>query len=110
MNISEIKPGQGKIDVEGTISDKGDVREFQKFGKVGRVCNAKLKDESGSVAVTLWNEQIDQTQNGAKVKITNGYASEWQGELQLSTGKYGKLEVLGGEVPEIPEEHDEEQV
>ena len=47
-----------------------------------------------------------------KVKITNGYVSEFQGELQLTTGKFGKLEVLetgegfsdAGNMPETPVE------
>ncbi|MCH8329227.1 MAG: hypothetical protein IIB81_02445, partial [Nanoarchaeota archaeon] len=26
---------------------------------------------------------------------TNGYVSEWQGEPQLTTGKMGKLEIVG---------------
>jgi len=116
MKISEVQPGQGKIDVEGLVSEKGEIREFQKFGKVGRVCNAKLQDDSGSISLTLWNEQIDQIQQGAKVRVTNGYAREWQGESQLSTGKFGKLEVLeGGEAPKeekpsVPEQVDEEVV
>jgi len=29
-----------------------------------------------------------------KIKISNGYVKEWNGELQLSAGKYGRLEVL----------------
>jgi hypothetical protein len=45
--------------------------------------------------LTLWNEQIEQVKVGDKVKISNGYVNEFQGELQLTTGKFGKLEVLG---------------
>ena len=30
-----------------------------------------------------------------KIHITNGWVGEYQGELQLSTGKFGKLEVVG---------------
>ena len=43
----------------------------------------------------MWNEDIDKVKSGDKVKLTNGYVSEWQGELQLTTGKFGKLEVVG---------------
>ena len=27
--------------------------------------------------------------------LTNGYVNEWQGEMQLTTGRMGKLEVIG---------------
>ncbi len=94
MNISELQAGQGKVDVTGQVTEIGEVRTFNKFGKDGRVANAKIKDESGEMTLTLWNEQVDQVQVGSKVKITNGYVSEYKGEKQLSTGKFGKLEVV----------------
>lgn len=94
MPIKDLQPRQGNVEVEAIVIDKGDIREFQKFGKAGRVCNAKIRDDSGEVALTLWNEQIEQINVGDKIKISNGYVGEWQGELQLSTGKFGKLEVL----------------
>lgn len=94
MQVSELQARQGKVDVIVEITEKGDVREFERFGRTGRVCNAKAKDDSGEITLTLWNEQIDQVNVGDKVKITNGYVGEWQGEKQLSTGKFGTLEVV----------------
>ena len=94
MQVSELEVRQGKVDIVLEIIEKGDVREFEKFGKTGRVCNAKGKDESGEISLTLWDDQIDQVNIGDKVKITNGYIGEWQGEKQLSTGKFGTLEVV----------------
>jgi replication factor A1 len=95
MKISELKPRQGNVEITGTVKDKGSPREFNKMGNPGKVCNAKLKDDSGEITLSLWNEQVDQVKNGDKVQIKNGYVSEWQGEMQLSTGKFGTLEVTG---------------
>lgn len=94
MNIAELNAGQGKVDIEAEVIDKAEPREFTKFGSTGRVCNATIKDESGEMSLTLWNDEIDQVKVGDKVKITNGYVSEFQGEKQLSAGKFGKLEVV----------------
>jgi replication factor A1 len=107
MAIKDLEIRQGKVDIVVEIVEKGEIREFQKFGRTGRVCNAKVKDETGEISLTLWNEQIDQVNPGDKVHITNGYVSEFQGEKQLTTGKFGKLEVVekgGGseESKEIP--------
>lgn len=103
MPIADLKAGQGKVDLTVDIMDKGDVRTFSKFGKEGRVCNATAKDASGEIKLSLWNEQVDQVNVGDKIKITNGYVSEWQGEKQLSTGKFGTLEVIGkSATPEAP--------
>ena len=94
MQIKEIKANQGKIDVEAKVIEKNDVREFSKFGKTGRVCNAVIEDESGKIKLTLWNDEIEKVNIGDKIKITNGYCSEFQGEKQLSAGKFGKLEKI----------------
>ncbi len=94
MNISELKPKQGKIDIEVEVIEKESVKEFSKFGSVGKVCNAKVKDDSGEIKMTLWNDDVDKVEVGDKIRITNGYVGEYQGELQLSTGKFGKLEKI----------------
>lgn len=94
MTISELQPGQGNVTIEGEITEVQQARTFEKFGKSGRVANATLKDDTGEIKLSLWNEQIDLVKQGSKIRITNGYVSEWKGELQLTTGKFGKLEVI----------------
>ena len=95
MKIKDLKPKIGNVDVVVDIIDIGAPREFQKFGKPGRVATAIAKDDSGDVKLTLWNEDIDKIKAGDKVHLTNGYVNEWQGEIQLTTGRMGKMEVVG---------------
>jgi replication factor A1 len=95
MKISELKPKVGGISLEFEVVEKGDTREFNKFGKSGKVCNAVVKDDSGKVKLSLWNEDCDRINVGDKVKLTEGWTGEYQGEIQLSTGRAGKLEVIG---------------
>ncbi|MBW2987015.1 DNA-binding protein [Candidatus Woesearchaeota archaeon] len=94
MKINELQPKQGKVEIEVEITAKEEPREFTKFGAVGKVCNCKAKDETGEINLTLWNDQIDMVEVGDKVKISNGYVNEYQGEMQLTTGKFGKLEKV----------------
>ena len=94
MQIKEIQPRMGNIEITATVIEKSDVRTFEKFGKTGRVCSAVLQDDSGKISLTLWNDDVDKVNAGDDVKITNGWASEYQGELQLSTGKFGALETV----------------
>ncbi len=115
MAIKDLKIREGNVDIVVEVVDKGEVREFQKFGKPGRVCNAKVKDDSGEVTLTLWNDEIDKVNVGDKLHIKNGYVGEWQGEPQLSAGRFGELEVLESNAPtekpaeEKPEEPAEEE-
>lgn len=93
MFIKDLEARQTNVDIEAEVLEVSDVREFNKFGKQGRVANAIIKDGTGKVKLSLWNEQIDQVKPGNTVKIQKGYVGEFQGELQLTTGKFGTLEV-----------------
>lgn len=95
MKISEIQARQGKIDIKNAeVTDKEEPKEFGKFGNKGRVCSCTIKDDSEEIKLTLWNDDIDKVNIGDKIKITNGYCNEFQGEKQITAGKFGKLEIL----------------
>ncbi len=95
MKISELTPGTGNVDLEAEVVGIEAPREINKMGRNLRVANATIKDASGTITLTLWNDQIDQVREGSKVKISNGYVNTWQDKAQLTLGKFGKLEVLG---------------
>ena len=111
MTINELQARQGNVNLTLEIVELEEPREFEKFGKKGRVSNAVAKDATGTIKLTLWNEDIDKVKAGDSVKIENGWVGEWQGELQLSTGKFGKLEVLSsGADSATPDEKLESEV
>jgi len=95
MKISEIQGDQGKIHVHGDVIDVSPVREFEKYGRTLRVANAVLRDESGTVKLTLWNDEIGKVKKGDKVEVINGYARTYQDEIQLTAGKFGEIKVIG---------------
>ena len=95
MKISELRAGVGNASVEGEVVAKDEPREvITKAGRKTRVANATLKDESGQITVSLWGDDIDKVQVGNKLSIENGWVSEFKGTLQISAGKYGKLNVV----------------
>ena len=93
MKIAELKPGMRRVDVTGKIVDMDTPRDVQtKFGPA-QVASATLQDESATVKVTLWNENISKVEISDTVSITNGYVDSFRGELQLNVGRYGKLTI-----------------
>jgi replication factor A1 len=95
MKVSELNAGQGKIDVTVTVKSMEEPRTFNKFGRELKVANAVVSDESGEIKMSLWNDDIEKVKVGDTVKIENGYVSEFQGEKQLTAGKFGSMEVVG---------------
>ena len=111
MAIKDLEARQGDVNLVAEVEEISEARTFEKFGTQGRVANAVIKDKTGTVKLTLWNEQIDTVKEGDKIAIKKGYVSEWQGELQLTTGKFGALKVLEeGEAKEQKEEAAEEEI
>ena len=94
MKIAEINANSRKISITGTISEKGEARDVNtRYGQT-RVADAVIEDDSGTMKLVLWGDEVDNVKLKDNVKIENGYVKEWNGEVQLSVGKYGKLTVL----------------
>ena len=95
MKISELKAGATNVTIEATVASKQEPREVvTKYGKRLNVANITLKDDSGSIAMSLWGADSENIGEGDVIKITNGYVSEFRGSPQLSSGKFGKIEVI----------------
>ena len=96
MNIKDLRNGMKRVDVEAQVTEKGNPREVMSRFKdeTYTVADAVVADETGSIKLTLWNEQINQVNVNDKIRIENGYVTSFKGEIQLNVGKYGKLTVL----------------
>ena len=95
VTIKELNDGMKRVNVEAKVVEKGDPREVRSRFKeeTYRIVDAVVADETGSIKLTLWNEQIDQVNVGDNIKIDNGYVTSFKGELQLNVGKFGKLTI-----------------
>ena len=95
MKIKELKPATGFEEIIVEVVTKGEPRAFASASGQGTVCNAAVKDEDGEeVSMTLWNDDYKKLNDGDKVKISNGWVSEYKGRIQISAGKQGTIEVI----------------
>jgi replication factor A1 len=84
-----------RVDVKAKVVSKSDTREVTSRYKdeTYKIADAVVADETGSIKLTLWNEQIDQVNVNDNIKVENGYVTSFKGEIQLNAGKFGKLTV-----------------
>ncbi len=94
--IKELKDGMKRVEVEAKVVEIEPAREVMARYKdmVHRVANAKISDDTGTIKLTLWNNQIEQVKQNDTIKVTNGYITSFRGEIQLNVGRYGTLTVL----------------
>ena len=84
-----------RVNVKGTVTEKSDPREVTSRFKdqTYRVCTAVMSDETGTIKLTLWNDQIEMVKVNDVIRIENGYITSFRGEIQLNAGKFGTLTV-----------------
>jgi len=92
MKISELKAGMRNVSVTGKIDSVGEPRTVNlKAGGTNNVADAIISDESGSIKLSLWGDDINKVRPGDKVSVENGYINTFKGENSLAVGKFGKL-------------------
>ncbi len=104
LKIGNIVAGMRFVDVAARILDISGIREFEREGRKGRVLNILLGDETGTIRLSMWNEETDMVSSGGLkegdvVKITGGYVkSDGRGGFELRLGR-GKIEKTDDDVP-----------
>lgn len=94
MKVSDLQDRESVDELTVEIVEKEEPRDFESGSDSGRVCTAIGEDDTDQVKVTLWNEEIDQVEIGDTVRITDGWSKRYQGEMEVSSGRYGELEVV----------------
>ena len=95
MKINELRDGMKRINMMAKVDEKSETREVTSRFKdqTLKVATALISDETGTIKLTLWNEQINQVNVNDTVKIQHGYITSFRSEIQLNIGRYGTLTV-----------------
>ena len=51
-----------------------------------------IRDQSGRIKISLWEDQVDAVNNGDFVRVESAYTNEYNGVKALNLGKFGKIE------------------
>lgn len=94
LKISQISRNMRNIEVTGKVIRKGDVREVKTRYGPAKVSWAILKDDTGSIRLNLWRNQIDVVMVGDVIKLVNAFVKEYGGEVELNIGWDGRIVVL----------------
>jgi len=93
LNINEIKLGMSSVSTEGKIIAKSEPRRVRTRYGPRSVADAELEDETGTINLSLWEQQINLVDVGDMVKINGAYVTEFSNQLQLNIPRSGVLEL-----------------
>lgn len=94
LKINQISGKMRNIEVTGKIVRKGDTREVETRYGPARFSRTILEDETGSIRLNLWRQQIDRVRVGDTVRLVNAFVRVYRGEMELNIGSDGRTEVL----------------
>jgi len=105
LKISSIISGLQSVDLTARVLKIFEPREWEKNGKKGSVANLLIGDETGTMRLSLWNEELEllsKLSEGDVVRITGGFVKQDnKGRPELRIGK-GKIEIVEEEM-DIPD-------
>ena len=90
--IKDLRSGMKHVNLKAKILKVAEPRRvITRCGNYASVAKAVIGDETGTINLCLWNEQIGCVSVGDTVRIENARASLFRGERQLSIGTKGLL-------------------
>jgi replication factor A1 len=95
VKVESLDPESRQVNVTVKVVSKGQPRETtsRRDGSTHRVVDALVGDETGSVYLTLWDDNIDKVKESETITVKNGYVSLFRGSMRLNIGRYGSLET-----------------
>jgi ssDNA-binding replication factor A large subunit len=94
VKIGRIRAGMRNMRITGRIKEISEPREISTRFGLANLATAVLEDETSSVRLNLWRDQIDVARAGDTVVLENAFAREFGGVVEVNIGADGKIAVL----------------
>jgi len=105
MKIESLRPYQKKVNLTVKALSKNEAREVTSKldDSKHQVTEAVVGDDSGTVLLTLWDDDIVRVESGKTYDVVNGFTSLFKNSLRLNIGRYGELKEGSEEITEVNE-------
>ncbi len=92
MKICDLKPGMGQVKIRVKVLSISEPKQITTGTGIERkILEVEVDDETGSITLVLWDEQVIPIKVGEALQIENGFVTSFKGDWRINIGKYGKL-------------------
>jgi len=100
--VRDLTPNSKQVNVLAKVVSVGEAKEVMgKFGDPRKVCEAVVGDDTATIILSLWNEQIGSIAKDEIILVDNGYVSLVRGHMRLNVGRYGNLSKSTEAIAEV---------
>ena len=108
VKIKDVKEGMRDVTVEGVVSAVSNVRTFSRpDGNKGNVATIFLRDETGEIRVSLWNEKtegLEKILKGNSIRISGAYTKAgFNDSVELHCSSSSEITISDRVQKELPE-------
>ena len=95
VKIGNLNSYSRRVDTIVKVVSKTEPREVSSRRDMSthRVAEALIGDETGSIYLTLWDDNVDKVEEGQILNIKNAYVNLFRGSMRLNLGRYGSYEL-----------------
>ncbi|XP_018495956.1 replication protein A 70 kDa DNA-binding subunit [Galendromus occidentalis] len=113
--ISAVNPFQNRCTIRGRVTNKGEIKTWEKASGKGKLFSFEILDDSGEIRVTGFNEQCDKFYDyiepkkvyyisGFQCKAANKQWRTTNNEYELTLGKFSNVELCTETCDDLPEQ------
>jgi replication factor A1 len=107
--VGNLRDSMGSVNVAALATQVSEERGFvRRDGSEGKVRSLLLEDETGTVRLSLWDDDADRAEEideGDLIVVENGYTRAGFGGIDLNVGRNGRIHIKPDdfemELPEI---------
>lgn len=93
--IKDLRAGMKRVHIKARVLEISKPRLVTtRFGFYANVANALITDETGTIQLSLWNNQIDEISVGNLIQVENAKVIAFRGKRQLRVGRSGEISVI----------------
>ena len=93
--LGDLRTGMRSVNVAARVAQVSGEREFtRRDGSTGRVASVLLEDETGTIRLSLWDDDVDLTrelETGSLLAVENGYTRLSLGAVGLNAGRSSRI-------------------
>ena len=95
LKVIDLTPNIKHVNILVTIVSKTTRRKVisKKNRDINWVADAHVGDETASIFLTIWDDQIQGIRTGDTIQIRNGYTSLFHNSLRLNIGRSGAFHI-----------------
>lgn len=100
--VKDLAPSTKQVNVKAKVVSVGEKRSIEsRYGGPRTLAEAVIGDDTATVILSLWEDQIEAVGANDTIVIDNGFTSLVRGHLRLNVGKYGSLTKSEEQLPDV---------